>query len=139
VPLLDVMRPDVYVKGSEYEQSRDPRFLAERETVTRHGGRVVFSACDVVYSSTSLIGGLANVSAGRLEEQKLARLRDRYGLTDAHLDDLLHRAHGRRVVVIGDYVLDRYHFCDASGVAGEAPTLSLRARQAREVDGGAGG
>jgi rfaE bifunctional protein kinase chain/domain/rfaE bifunctional protein nucleotidyltransferase chain/domain len=137
VPLLDAMRPDVYVKGSEYEQSRDPRFLAERETVTRHGGRVVFSTCDVVYSSTALIGGLAG-GAGRYEEQKLTRLRDRYGLTDGHLDELLQRAQGRRVVVVGDYVLDRYHFCDAGGVAGEAPMLSLRARHARDFDGGAG-
>src|SRR3954469_4253626 len=58
VELLEAVRPDVYVKGSEYERSLDPRFLAERETVTRHGGRVVFSSCDVVYSSTALIGTL---------------------------------------------------------------------------------
>src|SRR3954447_26433495 len=31
--LLDTMRPDVYVKGSEYERSADPRFLAERDIV----------------------------------------------------------------------------------------------------------
>src|ERR1700683_207459 len=41
--LLEQLRPDVYVKGQEYEQNQDPRFLAERDTVTRNGGRVVFS------------------------------------------------------------------------------------------------
>src|SRR5256885_15768965 len=58
VDLLAALKPDVYVKGSEYERSADPRFLAERETVIRHGGRVVFSDCGVVYSSTALIGSL---------------------------------------------------------------------------------
>src|SRR5438445_8041010 len=55
VSLLQELRPDVYVKGKEYEHNRDPRFLAEREAVTRHGGRVVCSSGDVIFSSTALI------------------------------------------------------------------------------------
>ena len=43
-----------------------------------------------------------------------------------------------KVLVVGDYILDRYHFCDATGVAGEGPMLSLRAMQDRDYDGGAG-
>jgi rfaE bifunctional protein kinase chain/domain/rfaE bifunctional protein nucleotidyltransferase chain/domain len=136
VGLLDAMQPDVYVKGSEYERSADPRFLAERDVVTRHGGRVVFSNCDAVYSSTALIGQLG--SAERLRDENLERLRERYGLSDAHLHELLERGRGLRVVVVGDYVLDRYHFCDATGVAGEGPMMSLRALEQREFDGGAG-
>jgi rfaE bifunctional protein kinase chain/domain/rfaE bifunctional protein nucleotidyltransferase chain/domain len=137
VGLLDALRPDVYVKGSEYERSSDPRFLAERLTITRHGGRVVFSNCDVVFSSTALIGSLGG-AADRLRGEKLARLRERHGLTDANLHGLLARGRGRRVVVVGDYILDRYHFCDATGVAGEGPIMSLRTLDARDYDGGAG-
>src|SRR5688500_5497025 len=107
VGLLEDLRPDVYVKGSEYERSADPRFLAEREAVVRHGGRVVFSSCDVVYSSTALIGGMGGGGADRFADEKLARLRERYGLSDAYLDGLLERGRGRRVVVVGDYILDR--------------------------------
>src|SRR6478735_7836762 len=47
VELLAELRPDVYVKGREYMRNNDPRFLAERDTVTEHGGRVVFSSGDV--------------------------------------------------------------------------------------------
>src|SRR5437764_50988 len=53
-------------------------------------------------------------------------------------DVLLQRARGMRVLVVGDYVLDRYHFCDATDVAGESPMLSLRSLQQRDYDGGAG-
>lgn len=134
--LLEAMRPDVYVKGSEYERSADPRFLAEREIVTRHGGRVVFSGSDVVYSSTALIAHLGG--ADRFLDEKLARFRERYGLSDAHLYDLIDRSRGRRVVVVGDYILDRYHFCDATGLAGEGPMMSLRVLHERDFDGGAG-
>src|ERR1700683_3774866 len=55
VELLERLRPDVYVKGKEYETNFDPRFVAERQAVERNGGRVVFSSGDVIYSSTALI------------------------------------------------------------------------------------
>src|SRR5579862_7981458 len=58
VEILDALKPDIYVKGREYENNADPRFLAERDTVTRNGGRVSFSSGDVVYSSTALIGAI---------------------------------------------------------------------------------
>ena len=136
VELLEALKPDVYVKGSEYERSGDPRFLAERDTVIRNGGRVVFSNCGVVYSSTALIGSMGQPR--RFEEDKLARFRERYGLDVEHLRMLLQRGRGRRVVVVGDYILDRYHHCEATGVAGEGPMLSLRTLHARDFDGGAG-
>ena len=134
--LLERLRPDVYVKGSEYERSADPRFLAERDVVESYGGRVVFASGEVVYSSTALINGLERTD--RFHDEKLVRLRQRYGLTDTHLAGLMRHAAGKRVLVVGDYVLDRYHFCDATGVAGEGPMLSLRALQQTDFDGGAG-
>src|SRR5207237_108575 len=136
VGLLEAMKPDVYVKGSEYERSADPRFLAEKQTVARHGGRVVFSNCDVVYSSTALIDSMS--TPDRARDEKVARLRERHGLSDGRLIALLARGGGLRVVVVGDYILDRYHFCDATGLAGEGPMLSLRALHENEFDGGAG-
>ena len=141
VGLLGVLQPDVYVKGREYEKSADPRFLAERDVVARHGGRVVFSSGEVVYSSTALIGRIKSndqQSEARFNDEKVSRFRDRYALGEADLHRLLAAARGRKVVVVGDYMVDRYHFCLATGVAGEAPMLSLRAMQGRDYDGAAG-
>ncbi len=135
-PLLEALRPDVYVKGREYENNNDPRFLAERDTVVKHGGRVVLSSGDVVYSSTALIGALSQQDI--FNDQKITRFRDRFDLSTLHLQNLLTRVRGMRVVVVGDFILDRYHFCDATGVAGEGPMLSLRAIQDKDFDGGAG-
>jgi rfaE bifunctional protein kinase chain/domain/rfaE bifunctional protein nucleotidyltransferase chain/domain len=135
VELLDELRPDVYVKGREYEQNHDPRFLAEREAVLRHGGRVVFSSGDVVYSSTALIGQMPG--AQQFRDEKLHRFCQRFELSSASLRAMLQRIRGQRVLVIGDYILDRYHFCDASGIAGEGPMMALRAMENRDYDGGA--
>ncbi len=135
VELLQKLQPDIYVKGQEYERNFDPRFLAERETVEKAGGRVVFSSGDVVYSSTALINSLEQRDT--FQDEKIARFRDRYGLNAIALQKLMGRFHDLPVLVIGDYILDRYHFCDAAGVAGEAPMMALRQMQTTDFDGGA--
>jgi rfaE bifunctional protein kinase chain/domain len=123
------------VKGREYEHNQDPRFLAERDCVMRFGGRVVFSSGDIVYSSTSLIGTLQQPEV--FQDEKVKRFRQQYNLTDFHLANLIDSFRGRRIVVVGDYILDRYHFCDATNIASEGPMMSLRHLRHEDYDGGA--
>ncbi|MGA3066107.1 MAG: PfkB family carbohydrate kinase [Tepidisphaeraceae bacterium] len=133
--LLRELQPDIYVKGKEYERNFDPRFLAERDAVTEAGGKVVFSSGEVVYSSTALIDTLRDRDA--LTDEKVARFRDRFGLSGSAMQKLLGTFSQLKVVVVGDYILDRYHFCDATGVAGEGPMMALRHLQQQDFDGGA--
>ncbi len=133
--LLVQLQPDIYVKGREYERSLDPRFVRERDTVTAAGGRVVFSSGDIVYSSTALIGTLGTIDP--FQDEKMRRFCSRYDLSSASLSNLVHRFRDLPVVVIGDYILDRYHFCEATGIAGEAPMMALRSIQSNDFDGGA--
>lgn len=135
VELLDALKPDLYVKGREYEQNHDPRFLAERDTVIRNGGRVVFSSGEIVYSSTALIGSTATLDA--FNDEKIRRFRQQHGLSSAVLHDTLMKIRGKRIVVVGDYILDRYHLCDATGIASEGPMMSLRLHRSDDYDGGA--
>jgi rfaE bifunctional protein kinase chain/domain/rfaE bifunctional protein nucleotidyltransferase chain/domain len=135
VELLESLQPDIYVKGKEYEHKEDPRFVAEREMVTGHGGRVVFSSGEIVYSSTALISSLED--SDYFNDEKLARYRSRYDLTSAGLASIVQRFRGLNVAVIGDYILDRYHFCDATSIASEGPMMTLRALQSKDYDGGA--
>src|SRR5690606_14106879 len=89
VELLDQLQPDIYIKGREYETNHDPRFLAERDTVIRHGGRVVFSSGEVVYSSTALIGALED--AEPFNQEKVRRFRQSYDLSGPALLNLVNR------------------------------------------------
>lgn len=133
--LLEEVRPDVYIKGGEYEFNHDPRFAAERSAVERHGGRVVFSSGDVVFSSTALIAQLeraadpyhgALLGLTREDELGVARLQER-----------IESWRGLRMLVVGETVIDTYVHCDAPEVAGEGPMLSLRPIERRQYDGGA--
>jgi rfaE bifunctional protein kinase chain/domain len=96
---------------------------------------VIFSSGDVVFSSTALIGRMR--LSEQFQEEKLQRFCGRFDLSTPSLNNLVQRFHGQRVLVIGDYILDRYHFCDASGIAGEGPMMALRALETKDFDGGA--
>ncbi|USN97982.1 MAG: adenylyltransferase/cytidyltransferase family protein [Phycisphaeraceae bacterium] len=133
--LLEAVRPDVYIKGREYEFNNDPRFRAERETVERHGGRVVFSSGDVVFSSSALIEAMEH-SIDPFHH-RLSRLLEDSELQPTRLEALVASMRGRRVVIVGETIRDTYVFCDRPDVAGESPMMTLRPVENRFYDGGA--
>ncbi len=135
VPVLEAVAPDVYVKGHEYENSEDERFLAEKGVVERLGGRIIFSSGDVVFSSTRLIGRLAG--EGKPTQTLVQRFCDRYELSRRSLEATIEKFRSLKVLVVGDIVLDHYIFCDASGVASESPMLSLAYLDEAKFVGGA--
>lgn len=133
--LLAEVQPDVYVKGREYEFNNDPRFRAERDTVERAGGRVVFSSGDVVFSSTALIAAMErSVDPYHARIEQLTRAEE---LQAASLFGVISKMRGRRVVVIGETIQDTYIMCDRPEVASESPVMTLRPLERRHYDGGA--
>lgn len=133
--LLAEVKPDVYVKGREYEFNSDPRFRAERDAVERTGGRVVFSSGDVVFSSTALIAAMErSVDPYHARIEQLTRAEELQG---GALFGVVSRMRGRRVVVIGEMIRDTYVMCDRPEVAGESPVMTLRPLERRHYDGGA--
>jgi len=135
VGLLRDVRPDVYVKGQEYESNQHPGFAAEREAVEAGGGRVVFTSGDVVFSSTALIAGMAE--SINPADARIGELLRQPALASDLLASCLSGFRGKKVVVVGEVIEDRYVFCDPPGVAGESPVLALRPVQERAFDGGA--
>lgn len=135
IELLQTIRPDVYVKGREYENNRDPRFQAEREVVESYGGRVVFTSGDVIFSSTALISALEE--SAHPFQSRLRQLTEQHALTQGRLEPIIESFRGRKVVVIGETITDTYVMCDRPDVAGEAPVMTLRPIEYRSFDGGA--
>ncbi|MEM7228922.1 MAG: PfkB family carbohydrate kinase [Planctomycetota bacterium] len=140
--VLDAVQPDIYIKGQEYERNRDPRFLAERTAVERHGGRVVFSSGDLVFSSTDLVSALARGISGHEEpsDPRHAQLQHLHTTHDLSVDTLtktMDAMAGQRIIVVGETIIDRYIFCDRPTVASEASCLSIRPIEDVSYDGGA--
>lgn len=57
VPVIDAIRPHVYVKGAEYRTKKTPALKAETLAIPADG-RVVFLSGQVVCSSTAILAGV---------------------------------------------------------------------------------
>ena len=133
--LLAEVKPDVFVKGREYEFNADPRFCAERDAVEQAGGRVVFSSGDVIFSSTALIEAMEH-SVDPFHH-RLGQLLAREDTQTERMLETLAAIRGKRVVIVGDVIRDTYHFCDRPDIAHESPVMTLRPVETRSFDGGA--
>lgn len=51
IPLIEVLQPEIYVKGGDYELET----LPEAEAVTRYGGRIEFIPVEVPSSTTAIV------------------------------------------------------------------------------------
>lgn len=133
-PVIDIIKPDVYVKGIEYSDERADvtgKIVSERESVERNGGKVIFTH-DITFSSSELI----NRYVMQYEPQVRAFLDSvRDNNEKDTILDLLDSASALRVLVIGDTIIDDYNYVTPMG---KAPKENLVAtlHQSREVFAG---
>ncbi|WP_196138482.1 PfkB family carbohydrate kinase [Aliikangiella sp. G2MR2-5] len=135
-PVLDKLKPDIYVKGKEYETNQDPRFSKERALVESYGGSVIFGSGDVVYSSTKIINTFSQKFD--LEHQKISYFCERNQLTYDRLIKVIRNFSDFRILVVGDLISDLYISCEDMGLASESPMLSVRPVREERYVGGAG-
>ena len=134
---LDVMlrrlKPDVVVKGKEYESSPNP----ETSVLSEWGGELIFSSGESTYSGLdpNLEQRATSQSLNLVRPAEFARRRD------CDLDSLLRlidRFEKLKVIVVGDTIVDEYVSCDALGMSREDPTIVVSPRQTDRYVGGAG-
>ena len=109
VAALHAVRPDVYVKGSDYANAAEDvtgGIVEERTAVEAHGGRIAFTD-DIVFSSSSLINKYLGVYDAELHAY-LETARD--GNLLPHLIERLESVRDFKVLVVGDAIIDEYRY-----------------------------
>lgn len=124
VELLDRLRPDIYVKGQEFESAEDPtgKLNAEKETVEKHGGKLAFTH-ETVFSSSNLINRFMDVFPEDFQSA-LSEVRQEIGLDQ--ILSTLDKLRRLRVLVTGDSIVHTREYCRPLERAGCSNTLSTR-------------
>jgi rfaE bifunctional protein nucleotidyltransferase chain/domain len=114
--VLDAVKPDIYVKGSDYENPDDDisgQIVEEKNAVEKHGGRLVFTR-DITFSSSALINRYLNVYDPPLRDF-LHFMRSNGGLNSVL--ELIEAVKDYRVVLVGDTIIDEYQYVRPMGKA----------------------
>jgi rfaE bifunctional protein nucleotidyltransferase chain/domain len=122
---LRLLKPDVYVKGSEFKNTGSDMTgkIAREEQVVREIGATLAFTEDIVFSSSNLINRYFSNLPDEINEY-LSLFRQRYKLAD--LLQVIERMKNLKVLVVGDTILDEYQYCDAIGKSSKDPVLALK-------------
>jgi len=126
------LRPSFVVKGREHERRENPELQALKE----YGGKLLFSSGEVEFTSLDLI---KREFAGAFRGGGIlpSAFMTRHGISVERLKELVTLFAKRRVLVVGDVIVDEYVSCDPLGMSQEDPTLVVRPIDTKRFIGGA--
>lgn len=124
---IRLIRPAIFAKGPDYSESTLD--AGEREALAEVGCTLLITATEK-WSSTALLAQRPDVS-----EEIRAYLTGLQASPDEVLA-WLDRALALKVLVIGDAIVDDYHYVDVLGKAGKEPILAAKYRRSEHFIGG---
>jgi rfaE bifunctional protein kinase chain/domain/rfaE bifunctional protein nucleotidyltransferase chain/domain len=136
VEALELIRPDVYAKGSDYtDASADHTggIDRERRAVEAVGGRLVFTD-ELTFSSSTLLNQHMSIFSGDVNDY-LTEFRRKYSVND--VTGLIGRAQNLRALVLGEAIIDEYQYCETLGKSGKEPILAAQFVRSEKFVGGA--
>ncbi len=132
---LRLLRPDVYVKGSDFKDAAsDPtgKLAREEKVVEEIGAELAFTS-DVVFSSTNLINRFLSTFPEEIQEY-ISLFKSRYSLDQVL--EYVERMASLKVMVVGDTILDDYHYCHTLGISSKDPTVAVKHDSSEMFAGG---
>ena len=128
VESIQALRPDVFVTGSEFQDKTD----LEEQALAAVGGKIAFTD-DRTFGSSNLMNPHVPVFPKAVSEY-LAGFSARYGT-----EQVLRYLEGIRplkVLIVGETIIDEYHFCEAIGKSSKEPTLAVKSLSVEKFAGG---
>ncbi|MBL0048720.1 MAG: adenylyltransferase/cytidyltransferase family protein [Bacteroidetes bacterium] len=123
VETIKIVKPDLYVKGQDYKNASDDitgNIGFEEEAVKTVGGKFYITE-EVQFSSSKLI----NAHFSPLSDTVQSFLAD---FKSKHSADTIiaeiEKLKDAKVLVIGDTIIDEYHYCKPLGKSSKSPTIS---------------
>lgn len=132
---IAAIRPHVYVKGSEYRASVEDvtgNIDRERQAVEEVGGEVFFTD-EITFSSSSLLNEHFGVFSSETKDY-LQDFRRSYGFKD--VIGLVKQLGSLRVLVVGDAIIDQYHYIKSLGQVGKGLALAVKYESQEQFAGG---
>lgn len=123
IAAIEIIKPDYYVKGQDYKDSAQDvtgGIILEKNSVEKSGGKLVFTE-EVQFSSSNLINQFFD-EKDDIAKSFLSKIKSTY--SSDHFNKLFDRISNKKVLIVGDIILDEYQFVDPIGKASKSPTIT---------------
>jgi rfaE bifunctional protein kinase chain/domain len=121
VDIIIRLKPDVVVKGKEYESLNNP----EQSVVESYGGKLIFSSGESQFSSFEMLRKEFHESSFNTIIKPVEYI-SRHDVDVKKIKNMLDNAKSLKVIVIGDLIVDEYITCEPLGMSQEDPTIVVK-------------
>jgi rfaE bifunctional protein kinase chain/domain/rfaE bifunctional protein nucleotidyltransferase chain/domain len=132
---ISAIRPHLYAKGPDYKNQAEDitgKISEEENLVQRFGGKLLITD-DITFSSSKLIN--EHLETYSLDVQTyLHGLKKKYTADD--IASYLSSLQKLKVLVIGDAIIDEYHYCTQLGKSSKEPLVVNQFERAESYAGG---
>ena len=135
VETIRKLKPHFYVKGNDYARREDDvtaNISLEEEAVKSVGGDIHFTD-EISFSSSTLISTFLNPHPEDVREFFL-RIKGRFNA--ANIINFLKKNQDIKVLVIGDIIIDEYHYCVGMGKSQKDNIIATRSINVEIFAGG---
>lgn len=135
VDALHLIKPNVYAKGSEYRSHGDDvtgNIIREQDAVEAHGGEIFYTD-EITFSSSSLLNQHFGVFPPETRNF-LENFGEKWSVKETHR--IVESLADLKVLVIGDAIIDQYHYVSPLGQTGKGNALAVRYETEEQFAGG---
>lgn len=135
VNIINLVKPNVYVKGNDYKDNGEDltgNIVLEKQAVESHGGKIVYTD-DLTFSSSKLLNDHFEVFPTETKNY-LSNFKRKYSIND--VIGSIKSVSNLNVLVIGDAIVDEYHYTHPLGQTGKYNVLSVKYKDKERFAGG---
>jgi rfaE bifunctional protein nucleotidyltransferase chain/domain len=125
VNVISDLKPHAYAKGNDYKNLEDDvtgNIHLEKQAVEEGGGEIIFTD-EITFSSTELLNDHFGVFPDETK-QYLQKFSKKYN--DVKIIEILNSLRQLKVLVIGDTIIDEYHFTTPLGQSAKGTHLAVQ-------------
>ena len=133
--VIHAVKPAVYVKGGDYknnEQDITGNIYREKSAVESYGGTIVYTE-DITFSSSKLLNDYFEVFPPETKSY-LKNFKRKYSSED--IIGSINSLNNLNVLVIGDAIVDEYHYTEPMGQTGKYNVMSVKYQNFEQFAGG---
>lgn len=122
VEIIKHIKAKYYIKGADYKSKKiteDKNLFIEKKAISSVGGKMIFSK-EKIFSSSMILNRNSNLF-NKNQKKFINVIKKNHKLND--LIKILNELKSKKILVIGETILDEYVFCKAIGKSGKEPIL----------------
>jgi rfaE bifunctional protein nucleotidyltransferase chain/domain len=133
--MLKKIKPNLYVKGNEYQKPEEDvtgNIFREIDAVRENGGDIYYTN-EITFSSSNLINDHFDVFSPDTKAF-LQEFKKKYSDNEVH--DQIAGLNELKVLVVGDVIIDQYHYVTPLGQTGKGNVLAVQYGEEEQFAGG---